>query len=73
VGNGRDSVSTIARTAVAGARRGGTVGRQSSLERQLSAGRTNVDGLGVLADIPVVKCGTPVADIPAGDLGGEGL
>jgi len=70
---GRNSVSTVARTAVAGAGRGGTVSRERSLERQLSAGGTNVDGLGVLADIPVVKSGAPVADVSAGDLGSEGL
>jgi len=70
---GRNSVSTVARTAVAGAGRGGTVSRERSLERQLSAGGTNVDGLGVLANIPVVKSGAPVADVSAGDLGSEDL
>ena len=71
--DGRNGVSAVARAAVASAGRGGTVGRQSSLERQFSARGTDVDGLGVLADIPVIKCGAPVADISAGDLGGEGL
>jgi hypothetical protein len=71
--DGRNSVSAVARAAVTSAGRGGTVGRESSLERQLSAGRTDVDGLGVLADIPVIECRAPVADISAGDLGGEGL
>jgi hypothetical protein len=73
VGDGRNSVSTVARAAVASARRGGTVSRERSLERQLSAGGTDVDGLGVLTDIPVIKGGAPVANISAGDLGSEGL
>jgi len=74
VRDGRNGVSAVAtRATVASARRGSAVGRQSSLERQLSAGGTDVDGLGVLADIPVIKCGAPVADISTGDLGGEGL
>jgi hypothetical protein len=73
VRDGRNSIGTVARTAVAGAGRGGTVSRERSRERQLSAGGTDVDGLGVLADIPVVECGAPVADVSAGDLGSEGL
>jgi hypothetical protein len=73
VRDGGNGVSAVTGTAVASAGRGGTVGRESSLEGQLSAGGTDVDGLGVFADVPVVECGTPVADVSAGDLGGEGL
>jgi hypothetical protein len=73
VRDGRYGISTVTRAAVASTGRGGTVGRQSSLERQFSAGRADVDGLGVLADVPVIECWTPVADISAGDFGGEGL
>jgi hypothetical protein len=69
----RNGVSTVTGAAIASAGGGGTVGRERSLERKLSAGGTDVDGLGVLADVPVVKCWAPVADISAGDLGGEGL
>jgi hypothetical protein len=62
----------VASTVVSATTSRGSAEDEGSAERQLARAGTDVDGLGVRGDDPVLADGVPVGDVAAGDVHGEG-